>query len=195
MNEFYKEAVSRFEKLLVAATETGLNEPMAMTLATVDAAGQPAARTVLLKQFDARGFVFYTNTHSRKGAQIDANPKAALCFFWQPLMQQVLVQGAAQRVPDDEADAYWATRPRLSQIGAWASKQSNLLEAREQMERRLAEFSTRYAGRTVPRPPHWTGYRLAPTMIEFWISRPGRLHERERYWLENGDWCQSLVYP
>ncbi|HET8552503.1 MAG TPA: pyridoxamine 5'-phosphate oxidase [Gammaproteobacteria bacterium] len=195
MNEIYKEAVGRFSEWFALAREQSVNEPTAMTLATVDADGRPAARTVLLKQFDERGFVFYTNTRSRKGMHVDANPYAALCFFWQGLMRQVLVEGEVRRVSDAEADAYWATRPRLSQVGAWASKQSSLLDARETMERRLAEYSEQYADATVPRPSHWTGYRIAPTMIEFWQSRPGRLHERERYWHDGESWKKSLIYP
>ncbi|HET7306309.1 MAG TPA: pyridoxamine 5'-phosphate oxidase [Gammaproteobacteria bacterium] len=195
MNDIYKQAVARFSEWFAQAREQTVSEPTAMTLATVDASGQPAARTVLLKQFDERGFVFYTNTRSRKGTHLDANPRAALCFFWQALMRQVLVEGEVRRVSDEEADAYWATRPRLSQVGAWASKQSSLLDARETMERRLAEYSEQYADETVPRPPHWTGYRIAPTMIEFWQSRPGRLHERERYWRDGESWKKSLIYP
>jgi pyridoxamine 5'-phosphate oxidase len=195
MNRPYQEAVARFREWLAAAADTDLAEPTAMTLATVDARGRPAARTVLLKQIDERGFVFYTNTHSRKGSHLDQNPGAALCFFWPPLLRQVLVEGVAARVPDADADAYWATRPRLSQIGAWASKQSELLDSRETMERRLDKFLQRHADEPVPRPPHWTGYRVEPTLIEFWQSRTGRLHERERYWLEAGSWRKSLVYP
>lgn len=195
MNNLYQEAVERFDAWFAEARQQAVNEPAAMTLATVDAEGQPAARTVLLKHFDERGFVFYTNTRSRKGQHLDANPKAALCFFWQGLMRQVLIQGKAQRVPDDEANAYWATRPRLSQVGAWASKQSSILDTRETMERRIEEFAERYTDETVPRPPYWTGYRINPTMIEFWQSRPGRLHERERYWLEGESWRKSLIYP
>ncbi|HET7569697.1 MAG TPA: pyridoxamine 5'-phosphate oxidase [Gammaproteobacteria bacterium] len=195
MNEIYKEGVDRFAEWFALAREQAVNEPTAMTLATADADGRPAARTVLLKQFDERGFVFYTNTRSRKGTHVDANPYAALCFFWPGLMRQVLVEGEVQRVSDEEADAYWATRPRLSQVGAWASQQSSLLDARETMERRLAEYSGQYASETVPRPSHWTGYRIAPTMIEFWQSRPGRLHERERYWRDGESWKKSLIYP
>lgn len=195
MNELCNEAIARFEDWFSVAREQAVNEPTAMTLATVDADGQPAARTVLLKHFDERGFVFYTNTHSRKGQHLDHNPKAALCFFWQPLMRQVLVEGVAGRVPDEEADAYWATRPRLSQTGAWASNQSALLDSRETMDRRLKEAGEEYAEGAVPRPQHWTGYRIEPTMIEFWQSRAGRLHERERYWLEDGRWKKSLIYP
>lgn len=195
MDALYDEALARFSDVFTEAQRQNLNEPAAMTLATVDAHGQPAARTVLLKHFDARGFVFYTNTHSRKGQHLDAHPKAALCFFWQPLMQQILVEGIAARVTDAEADAYWATRPRLSQVGAWASEQSALLDRRETMEQRLSDFSERFADEPVPRPPHWTGYRIAPTLIEFWQSRPGRLHERERYWLEEDGWRKSLIYP
>lgn len=191
----YQEAIERFSALFARAGTLDLAEPTAMSLATVDANGRPSVRTVLLKAFDARGFVFYTNKLSRKGRQIESVQRAALCFFWQVLMQQVLVEGTTRDVTDIEADAYWATRPRASQIGAWASLQSDVLTNREALERRYAEYETRYEGVSVPRPPHWSGYRIEPDMIEFWSSRPGRLHERERYSLENGVWRHALIYP
>ncbi|MGH8370646.1 MAG: pyridoxamine 5'-phosphate oxidase, partial [Gammaproteobacteria bacterium] len=170
-------------------------EPAAMSLATVDSDGRPSVRTVLLKAFDTRGFVFYTNKRSRKGRQIEATRRAALCLFWQPLMQQVLIEGGVEDVTDAEADAYWMTRPRASQIGAWASSQSDVLADREQLERRYADCEKRYADVSVPRPPHWSGYRVVPELIEFWSSRPGRLHERECFSLEGEAWRHSLVYP
>lgn len=189
------EALARFEELLQQARDTDLKEPTAVSLATVGAAGMPSVRTVLLKQVDERGFVFYTNTRSRKGVQLAENPKAALCFFWQPLMEQVLVEGDVEPVSAAEADAYWASRPRLSQIGAWASHQSEPLARREELEQRLADYERRYADQDVPRPSHWSGYRLRPRLIEFWSARPGRLHDRVRYQLEGEHWRKQLVNP
>jgi pyridoxamine 5'-phosphate oxidase len=193
--ELYQEALSRFQAVLEQARLTELAEPTAFTLATAGADGRPAARTVLLKEMNERGFVFYTNTLSRKGRHLAANPQAALCFFWQPLMQQVLVQGRVERVSDAEADAYWATRPRLSRLGAWASLQSEPLEQRELLEARLAEYEARFADQEVPRPGHWSGYRVVPDFIEFWSARSGRLHDRERYVLEPSGWRKLLINP
>ncbi|MGB9430086.1 MAG: pyridoxamine 5'-phosphate oxidase [Gammaproteobacteria bacterium] len=193
--DLYLQAVQRFQALFARAQILDIPEPAAMTLATSNSDGRPSVRTVLLKTIDRRGFVFYTNLHSRKGQQLHANPHAALGFFWQPLMQQVLVEGRVEPVSDTEADAYWATRQRESQIGAWASQQSDILAERAELERRYAEFKQRFADQSVPRPPHWSGLRLVPDMIEFWSSRPGRLHERERYFLVDGVWRHTLVYP
>jgi pyridoxamine 5'-phosphate oxidase len=193
--DFYQEALVRFQGLLEQAATTGLAEPTAMTLATADGNGRPTARTVLLKGLDERGFVFYTNTLSRKGRTLAENPRVALCFFWQPLLAQVLVEGRVDPVTAAEADAYWSTRPRMSQIGAWASHQSELLETRETLERRFADYDARFGDQPVPRPPHWSGYRVLPDLIEFWLSRPGRMHERERY-LQVGDrWEKHLINP
>ncbi|HET7921131.1 MAG TPA: pyridoxamine 5'-phosphate oxidase [Gammaproteobacteria bacterium] len=191
----YRQAVARFLALFEQGKALGLTEPAAMSLATVDAAGRPSVRTVLLKACDTRGFVFYTNKRSRKGTQIEATHRAALCFFWQALMQQVLVEGRVEDVSDAEADAYWATRPRESRIGAWASLQSDALDTRELLQRRYAEQEARFAGGDVPRPPHWSGYRVVPDLIEFWASRSSRLHERERYFLDRDGWRRILVYP
>ena len=193
--DLYSQAIARFQALLEQARATDLSEPTAMSLATVAGSGQPSVRIVLLKQVDERGFVFYTNTGSRKGEQLRSNPRAALCFHWQPLMQQVLVEGAVAAVSDMESDAYWVTRPRDSQLSAWASLQSQPLAARAQLEQRYAEYEQQFAGQTVPRPDYWRGYRVAPEMIEFWSSRPGRLHERERYYCEQGIWQHTLIYP
>ena len=195
MTDQYAEALRRFHELLDRARQSPLREPMAMTLATADAQGRPSARTVLLKQADARGFVFYGNLDSRKGQQLAANPRAALCLFWQPLMEQVLVEGAVEPVADGEADAYWATRDRESQIGAWASLQSRPLDSRRTLEARLAQYAQQYAGRAVPRPPRWSGFRVTPDRIEFWSSRPHRLHERVLYQKEGADWRVTLLYP
>ena len=193
--DFHSEALQRFQALFARAQALDIPEPTAMSLATVGTDGRPSIRTVLLKVFDARGFVFYTNLHSRKGQQLLANPNAALCFFWQALMQQVLVEGTAQAVTDAEADAYWVTRERLSQIGAWASQQSEVLTERAALEKRYKEFEQRFTDQPVPRPQHWSGFRLQPHSIEFWQSRPGRLHERERYYTEQGAWRRTLIYP
>lgn len=193
--ELYSQAIARFQTLLAQARAVDLREPTAMSLATVNGDGQPSVRTVLLKHVDERGFVFYTNTASRKGRQLGAQPRAALCFFWQPLMQQVLVEGAVEPVSSAEADAYWATRPRDSQLGAWASLQSQTLAERAVLESRYSQYDKEFANRSIPRPPHWSGYRVVPDMIEFWSSRPGRLHERERYYREQGRWQRTLIYP
>ena len=193
--DLYSQAVQRFQAIFARADALDMPEPAAMSLATVSKDGQPSVRTVLLKSCDARGFVFYTNMHSRKGQQLHANPNAALCFFWQALMEQVLVEGKVQPVSDAEADAYWGTRQRMSQIGAWASQQSETLPERAQLEKHYLEFEQRFAGQPVPRPKHWSGFRLEPHLIEFWRSRPSRLHERERYFIEHGSWQRQLIYP
>ncbi|MGH8413247.1 MAG: pyridoxamine 5'-phosphate oxidase [Gammaproteobacteria bacterium] len=193
--DLYPQAVQRFQTLFTRAQALDIPEPAAMSLATVKADGQPSVRTVLLKQVDERGFVFYTNLRSRKGEQLHANPRAALCFFWQPFMEQVLVEGAVGKVSDAEADGYWTTRQRASQIGAWASRQSEILPERKQLEQRYADFERKFEGKPVPRPSHWSGFRLVPELIEFWASRPERLHERERYFLKDGIWQRTLIYP
>lgn len=193
--ELYREAIERFQRLFDRAQNTALAEPAAMTLATADRHGRPSARTVLLKQVSEAGLVFYTNAHSRKGRQLSENPRAALCLFWQPLLEQVLIEGSVQLVAPQEADSYWATRERASQLGAWASQQSEPLENRAWLENRVRELEARYADQPVPRPPYWTGYRLVPDLIEFWRGRPGRLHERYRYWFEAGAWRCGQIQP
>ncbi len=198
MNETrYQAAIERFiEWLDIARAHPEITEPTAMTLATATANGRPSARTVLLKHIDHQGFVFYTNSRSRKGQQLGANARAALTFFWSPLMRQVLVEGAVQPVSEAEADVYFASRPRLSQIGAWASQQSEPLASREAFEQQIAEVEARFADHEVPRPPHWTGYRLWPDMLEFWEGREGRLHDRDRYFRsDNGEWDWVLLNP
>ena len=190
-----QEALDRFDALFRRAAACGLNEPSAVTVATVDADGRPSARVVLLKGYDASGFVFYTNTRSRKGLELAANPRAAMCFFWDPLMEQVRVEGAVGAVTDVEADAYWASRHPGSRIGAWASDQSEWLESRAALEARVAAYADEFGDGPVPRPPHWSGYRVAPIRIEFWRSLPSRLHERTCYLLEGGEWRVSLLNP
>ena len=171
--------------------------PDAMTLATVDASGQPNARMVLLKGFDARGFVFYTNVDSAKGHELAAAPKAALTFYWKTLQRQVRARGTVAPVSKEEADAYFATRSRMAQIGAWASKQSSALESRMAFEKAIALSTAKFAIGTVPRPPFWSGYRVMPTEIEFWHERPFRLHDRIAFTRAdlNAPWTKTRLYP
>jgi pyridoxamine 5'-phosphate oxidase len=189
--------ITRFEHLLERAGRAGIPEPTAMALATADSRGRPSVRMVLLKGVDQRGFVFYTNLESRKANELIQNPHAALCFHWQPLEAQVRIEGSVTRVPDEEADAYFATRPRGSQLGAWASLQSRPLDSYGTLERRVAEVEERFRDQPVPRPPFWSGFRLAPERIEFWSGRPSRLHEREVYIRNSatGEWRVELLYP
>jgi pyridoxamine 5'-phosphate oxidase len=168
----------------------------AMTLATATPDGMPSARIVLLKGADARGFVFYTNTESRKGDELSTNAHAALLFHWKPLGRQIRIEGKVERVTDAEADAYYATRPRISRLGAWASDQSRDLPDRAALERRLAEYEARYPGDEIPRPPHWSGYRIIPERFEFWQNMPFRLHDRTVYTkAANGGWTIGKLYP
>jgi pyridoxamine 5'-phosphate oxidase len=189
--------VATFEALLAEAKASGDREPTAMTVATVGATGQPAARTVLLKGFDARGFVFYTNFDSRKGRQLADNPRAALLFHWKLIREgvQVLVEGTTEPVSADEADAYFASRPRGSQVGAWASLQSRTLPRREEFDERIAEVEQRFAGVDVPRPPNWSGFRVVPEMVEFWYGAAFRWHERHRHERVDGRWSERMLYP
>jgi pyridoxamine 5'-phosphate oxidase len=170
-------------------------EPDAMVLATVDPDGQPAGRYVLLKAFDRRGFVFFTNLQSRKARALAANPHAALCFYWAPLEKQVRIEGTAEPVANDEADAYFATRPRPFQIGAWASTQSAPLDHRGSLEQRVADATRRFEGTAVPRPPFWSGFRVVPSSIEFWTRDPDRLHVRERYDRTGDAWTRTVLFP
>jgi pyridoxamine 5'-phosphate oxidase len=172
-------------------------DPNAMALSTVDADGMPDVRMVLLKGYDARGFVFYTNLESQKGRELAANPKAGLLFHWKSLTRQVRLRGPVERVTDAEADAYYATRPRGAQIGAWASRQSAPLENRFALEKAVARYTAKYAIGTVPRPPHWSGFRVVPLSIEFWHDRPFRLHQRVEFRRESPDapWTRAGLYP
>jgi pyridoxamine 5'-phosphate oxidase len=189
------EVLRRFEEAMARVADTDLPEPTAMVLATADRDGRPSSRTVLLKAFDERGFVFYTNLESRKARQLHDNPHAALTFYWPPLAEQVQVEGSVEPVDDAQADAYWVTRPRRSQLGAWASRQSETLESRRQLVRRFVELMARYVGRPVPRPSFWSGLRLVPHRIEFWRSRPRRLHERVVWELRDGAWSSRMLNP
>ena len=188
--------ISRFRELFETVLRSGLAEPTAMALATADAEGRPSVRMVLLKGFDERGFVFFTNRESRKGEELAANPQAALCFFWQPLELQVRVEGRVEEVDAEEADEYYGSRARGSQLGAWASLQSRPLASREELEARVAEIEARFADAPIPRPPHWTGFRVVPRRIEFWSGRPSRLHDREVYARQGeGPWTTQRLYP
>lgn len=194
----YAEALATFAELFDAALAAGEPDRTAMTVATATLDARPAARTVLLKHFDARGFVFYTHLDGRKGLELQANPHAALLFHWPRVRHgvQVRIEGAVEIVADAEADAYFATRARGSQLGAWASKQSETLDSREEFMQRLAAVERQFEGREVPRPPRWTGLRVRPDRIEFWYGADFRLHERQLYERDRaGVWSKRMLYP
>jgi len=184
-----------FEALLNEAQRADSENYNAFVLATVDEKARPHARVLLLKSLDASGFVFYTNTLSTKGEQLAHDTHAAMCFWWPALLQQVRIEGCVTQVSADEADAYFATRPRLSQEGAWASLQSQPLADRQTLLLRLAEIQARYAQAPIPRPPHWSGYRLVPQHFEFWKACPGRLHERQCFERQGEGWKNFWLYP
>ena len=199
MSQLYRTALATFAGLLDEAASSGMADPNAMVVASVDAAGRPSSRTVLLKAFDERGFVFYTHLQSRKGRELTANPACALLFLWRHLRQagvQVRIEGDVQQVDDAEADAYFASRPRMSQLGAWASTQSATLASREAFDARLAEVEARFEGSEVPRPPGWGGFRVVPVSFEFWYGAGFRLHERWCYERGGeGRWTKRMLYP
>ena len=184
-----------FAEWLADAETSEPNDPNAVALATVDAEGMPNVRMVLLKGFDEHGFVFYTNFDSAKGQEILGQRKAAMCFHWKSLRRQVRLRGPVEIVSDEEADAYFASRPRGSRIGAWASKQSRELESRFALEKAVAEYTARYAIGEIPRPSYWSGFRIVPGTIEFWHDRPFRLHDRIVFTREGDGWSKKRLYP
>ena len=188
--------IRQFRLWYEEALKSGFIHPNAFTLATSTTDGKPSARQLLLKDFDNRGFAFYSNSHSKKGNDLADNPFAALCFWWDKLERQVRVEGQVQMVAADEADEYFSTRPLGSQLGAWASDQSSVIPNRELLEDRVQKFEIMYKDKEVPRPPHWNGYRLVPELIEFWQGRENRLHDRLRYRLESdGKWLIERLAP
>jgi pyridoxamine 5'-phosphate oxidase len=194
--EVNADPIRQFETWFQQALAAQLPEPNAMTLATATTDGLPSARVVLLKAFDERGFTFFTNYESRKGRELSANPRAALLFFWPELQRQVRIEGTVERVSEIESDAYFASRPLGSRLGAWASRQSEILAGREVLEEEARELARRFADGEVPRPPHWGGFRVRPLLVEFWQGRPDRLHDRLRYRCgEAREWILERLAP
>jgi pyridoxamine 5'-phosphate oxidase len=188
--------IVQFRRWFDGALAADLHEPNAMTLATATPDGHPSARVVLLKGFDGRGFVFYTSYEGRKGGELEANPHCALVFYWGELERQVRVEGRASRIPEEESDGYFGSRPRGSRLGAWASEQSRPVEGRGALEERLRDLEAEYEGREVPRPPFWGGYRVEPYSIEFWQGRENRLHDRLVYrHADSGEWRRERLQP
>lgn len=190
-----RDPIELFEEWFAAARDAGILLPESMALATATPDGAPSVRMVLLKHVDERGFVFYTNYGSRKAAELEANPRASLCFHWAVLERQVRISGTVERASEEESGAYFATRSRGSRIGAWASRQSEALPSREELEARVKQYEDRYPGERVPLPPFWGGYRLSPTSIEFWQGKADRLHERLRFQRVDEGWDTEWLYP
>ncbi len=191
-----KDPFRQFEKWFQEAEAAKIPEPNAMTLSTSDGEGQPSSRTILLKGLDGRGFVFYGNYESRKGRELSANPRASLLFPWIAIERQVIAEGRVARISREESETYFHSRPRLSQLGAWASQQSSIVSGRAVLEQNMKAMDEKYAGREVPLPPNWGGYRLAPETVEFWQGRRNRLHDRLRYRRgKDGDWTVERLAP
>jgi pyridoxamine 5'-phosphate oxidase len=187
--------VAQFHKWFEKVVDANLHEPNAMILATATSDGRPSARTVLLKGYDQRGFVFYTNYEGRKARELEANPACALLFYWGELERQIRIEGRASRIAGEESDAYFASRPRGSRLGAWASQQSRPVAGREVLEERLRALEAEYDGREVPRPPFWGGYRVEPEVVEFWQGHENRLHDRLVYRRTRGGWKRERLQP
>jgi len=190
-----KDPIQLFLTWFEDAKHAKIEEPTAMALATSDSKGRPSVRMVLLKNVGANGFVFYTNKESSKGQELQKNKNAALCFYWMPIDRQVRVWGTVEVVSDEEADAYFATRPRLAQIGAWASKQSHPLKSRFELEKKVAFYTAKFSVKKIPRPPFWVGYRVMPDRMEFWLEKPFRLHERVLFTREEKRWKSQRLFP
>jgi pyridoxamine 5'-phosphate oxidase len=193
--EVAQDPIEQFRGWFAAARESGIFEPEAMTLSTVDADGRPSSRFVLLRGLDQRGFSFYTNYESAKGRQLTAHPYAALTFGWLAIHRSVRIEGPAERLPAEESDAYFASRPRGAQLGAWASAQSSVIDSRDQLDTALAAAEARYEGGPVPRPEHWGGFLIRPERVEFWEGRPNRLHDRVRYERDGEAWRIERLAP
>jgi pyridoxamine 5'-phosphate oxidase len=187
--------INRFKEAMKRAADSGLQLPDGAALATADKGGRPSVRIVLIKDVDERGFVFYTNLSSRKGRELEENARASMCVWWPQLQEQVRIEGSVTRVEDADADEYWKTRPRPSQLGAWASRQSEPLASHEDLEKRFQELDEEYVGREVPRPPFWSGFRLVPERIEFWHGREDRLHSRESFERTDRGWRKRILAP
>lgn len=195
MMSLLHEAIERIEVLVRQVRDSQLREPMAASFATVDEQGRPSVRTLLLKQVDTRGLVFFTNIQSRKGRHLDVNPFAAVCIYYQEAHQQVQVEGPVELISDAEADAYWQMRPPVRQIGAHASRQSEVLADQALLQARVVKHEAQFAGMVIPRPWYWSGYRVIPERIEFWAGHEDRLNQRELYSVEAGQWTKALLYP
>jgi pyridoxamine 5'-phosphate oxidase len=184
-----------FSQWYTTAQQVGLKEPTAVNLATATPQGLPSNRTVLLKAWDERGFVIFTNHHSRKAQQLEKNPHASLCFYWMPLMRQVRIEGTVEATSNAESDDYFASRSRDSQLGAWASLQSSVMPKASSLQERFEQYQALYAGKDVPRPPHWGGFRVIPEMFEFWEERPHRMHQRDIFLRDGESWRKENWYP
>ena len=190
-----RDPIAEFDRLFDEAQRKEGGDATACALATATSDGEPSVRMVLLKSHGELGFVIYTNFESRKARELEVNPRASLCFYWESTGWQVRIEGAVERVSDEEADAYFASRPRLSRIGAWASKQSQKLSSRAELLRRFAKYELRYSVSEVPRPPFWGGYRIRPKRIEFWSAKTHRLHDRRVFTRRGGNWAMERLYP